>query len=104
MNYSLSHGTPILSGLQIHIAILPYMHFSNVKWTDIIFILNTIDFLKIWNFPLNMKYGNYKDISKFLKPRIKDAILTRNTCNTLLFNFGNYFFTRKTSCFPDFYN
>ena len=27
MNYSLSHGTPILSGVQIHIAILPYMHF-----------------------------------------------------------------------------
>ena len=24
--------------------------------------------------------------------------------NTLLFNFGNYFFTQKTSCFTDFYN
>ena len=32
------------------------------------------------------------------------AFIRINTMNTLLFNVGNYFFTRKIPCFRDCYN
>ena len=90
MHHIMTHRQSVYSKINVHVKICPPVLGDNLQ--ALASGLSPVEVDKPWyNYFIPSWSAIPCSVWKFL-------------ANTLLFNFGNYFFTRKTSCFADLYN